>query len=131
MSDDVHWTEEFWAIVNILAEDARKCIGVLDLTEDDEIEAKVFWRRMLARATFALIDDIVYRFMATGLEAIRRDWENTRLRSLKSSMISAMTRLSRRLGAAPFPKPCNSLFVLSRRASIRIMSCQLRELSGK
>ena len=66
MSDEVHWTEEFWESVNILAEDGRKCIAALDQTDETDLEAKYFWRRMLAHATFALINDIAFRFLFSG-----------------------------------------------------------------
>lgn len=66
MGDEKHWADEFWAIVDVLKEDARKCVGVHELTEPDDLEGKIFWRRMLARSTFALIDSVTYRLMITG-----------------------------------------------------------------
>jgi hypothetical protein len=53
--------EEFWSLVKRLRGDVQKCLTGLREASEDDAEGKAFWRRMCARAVFALIDGATYR----------------------------------------------------------------------
>lgn len=60
MNGDTRSTEEFWSVVVHLNEDVTRCTTGLNETAEGDTEGKSFWRRMHARAIFALIDSAVY-----------------------------------------------------------------------
>ena len=52
---------EFWNVVKRLNGDASRCMMSLEETPEEDEEGKAFWRRMYARAVFALVDGATYR----------------------------------------------------------------------
>jgi hypothetical protein len=60
MQDNAISLQEFWGVVKCLNGDASRCIAALAEKPEDE-EERAFWRRMYARAVFALIDGTTYR----------------------------------------------------------------------
>jgi len=63
MNDDNVSLDEFWGLVIRLNGDAARCINALHEAPEDDEAARSFWRRMYARAVFALIDGATYRMM--------------------------------------------------------------------
>lgn len=61
MKDNAISSEDFWILVKRLNGDAQRCLTALHETSEDDAEGKAFWRRMYARAIFALIDGATYR----------------------------------------------------------------------
>jgi hypothetical protein len=61
MQDNTISLEDFWILVKRLNGDAQRCLTALHGTSEDDEEGKAFWRRMYARAIFALIDGATYR----------------------------------------------------------------------
>jgi len=53
--------DEFWDLVISLKDDASRCLREIDETPEEDVVSKVFWRRMYARAVFALIETTTYR----------------------------------------------------------------------
>jgi hypothetical protein len=72
MKDNCISLEEFWSLVIRLNQDAKRCSIALDDTAADDEEGKSFWRRMYARAVFALIDGATYRMMFHAYAARER-----------------------------------------------------------
>jgi hypothetical protein len=60
VKDNAISLEEFWSLVKRLNGDAQRCLKALHETSDDP-DGQAFWRRMYARAVFALIDSATYR----------------------------------------------------------------------
>jgi hypothetical protein len=54
---------QFWEVVSLLNSDAQRCMERLDETPKEDQEGRAFWRRMYARAVFALVDGATYRMM--------------------------------------------------------------------
>ena len=63
MHDNTISLEEFWSLVKRLNSDVKRCMTALDEAAEEDEEGKAFWRRMYARAVFALIDGATYRMM--------------------------------------------------------------------
>lgn len=61
MYDNTVSLEEFWDVVKRLNADARRCMMALEETPEEDEEGRAFWRRMYARAVFALVDGATYR----------------------------------------------------------------------
>lgn len=72
MKDNAISLEEFWSLVKRLNGDAKRCLIALHETPTDDEEGKSFWRRMYARAVFALIDGATYRMMYHAYAATGR-----------------------------------------------------------
>ena len=60
MIDNTKPTEDFWMVVKRLTDDASRCMIMLEEAAEDDAEVKSFWRRMYARAVFAILDSAVY-----------------------------------------------------------------------
>ena len=63
MNDNTVSLEEFWSLVKALNGDVERCMTALHETPEDDAAGKQFWRRMYARAVFAMIDGATYRMM--------------------------------------------------------------------
>src|ERR1044072_7342850 len=61
MYDSTVSLEEFWNVVKRLNGDASRCMMSLEETPEEDEEGRSFWRRMYARAVFAVIDGATYR----------------------------------------------------------------------
>lgn len=61
MKDNCVSIEEFWGLVISLKDDASRCLREIDETPEENVAGKAFWRRMYARAVFALIETATYR----------------------------------------------------------------------
>jgi hypothetical protein len=61
MKDNAISLEDLWVLVKRLNGDAQRCLTALHETSEDDEEGQAFWRRMYARAIFALIDGATYR----------------------------------------------------------------------
>jgi hypothetical protein len=72
MSDTNISLEEFWKLVTRLTADGKTCLTMLDETAEDDAEGKSVWRRMYARAVFALIDGAIYGMMFQAFAARNR-----------------------------------------------------------
>ena len=74
MIDNTVSLEEFWNVFMNLNGDASRCMAALEETPEEDEEGRAFWRRMYARAVFAVIDGATYRmtFHAHAARA-RRD----------------------------------------------------------
>ena len=66
--------KEFWNVFTNLNGDVSRCMAALEETPEEDVEGRAFWRRMYARAVFAVIDGATYRmtFHAHAARA-RRD----------------------------------------------------------
>ncbi|HEX3558877.1 MAG TPA: hypothetical protein VHU19_06725 [Pyrinomonadaceae bacterium] len=53
--------EEFWGVVKRLTGDASRCMMALEETPEEDEQGKAFWRRMYARAVFAVFEGATYR----------------------------------------------------------------------
>ena len=72
MKDNSISLGEFWELVKRLNGDVKRCMLALEDTPEDDEEGKSFWRRMYARAVFALIDGATYRMMFHAYAARER-----------------------------------------------------------
>lgn len=63
MSSHTPSLEDSWKVIKHLNADARRCIKALQETPAEDQEGRAFWRRMYARAVFALLDGAVYNLM--------------------------------------------------------------------
>ena len=72
MKDNTISLGDFWTLVIRLNQDAKRCLQELDESPEDDEEGKSFWRRMYARAVFALIDGATYRMMFHAYAASAR-----------------------------------------------------------
>ena len=63
MKDNAISLDDFWTLVIRLNKDAKRCLQALDETPEDDEAERSFWRRMYARAVFALIEGATYRMM--------------------------------------------------------------------
>src|SRR2546423_886508 len=61
MIDSTVSLEEFWNVVTRLNGDVSRCMAALEETPEEDEEGRAFWRRMYARAVFAVIDGATYR----------------------------------------------------------------------
>src|SRR3989440_13046703 len=61
MYDNTVSLEEFWNVVTRLNGDVSRCMAALEGTPEEDEEGRAFWRRMYARAVFAVIDGATYR----------------------------------------------------------------------
>jgi len=61
MYDNTVSLEEFWNVVTRLNGDVSRCMAALEETPEEDEEGRAFWRRMYARAVFAVIDGATYR----------------------------------------------------------------------
>ncbi len=72
MYDNAISLEEFWGVVRLLTDDAKRCLLELVEVPEDDREMRSFWRRMYARAVFAAIDGATYRMMFQAYAARAR-----------------------------------------------------------
>ncbi|MBC8028566.1 MAG: hypothetical protein H7Z16_00490 [Pyrinomonadaceae bacterium] len=72
MGDNNVSLEEFWNVVRRLNTDVKICMTMLDETAEDDSEGKSIWRRMTARAVFALMDSAIYGMMFQAFAARNR-----------------------------------------------------------
>jgi hypothetical protein len=75
MKDNAISLEEFWGVITRLSNDAKICLGMIELElspEEEDEEERAFWRRMYARAVFAVIDGATYRMMYHAYAATER-----------------------------------------------------------
>ena len=61
MKDNCVSIDEFWDLVISLKNDASRCLREIDETPEEDVVGQEFWRRMYARAVFALIETATYR----------------------------------------------------------------------
>ena len=71
-----------WRLVKRLNGDCKRCLKAIDKTPETDLEEKLFWRRVYARAVFALIDVTTYRMTYHAYAASERPGVNFSLAEL-------------------------------------------------
>jgi hypothetical protein len=72
MSNRTASLEQSWKLIKHLNSDAKRCIRALQEARADDDEERSFWRRMYARAVFAIFDGTVYHLMSHAYVARHR-----------------------------------------------------------
>lgn len=95
--------EEFWNIVIRLNGDVKRCTTMLEETPDSDTENQYVWRRLYARAVFALIDSATYGMMFHAFFARNRP-----------NVTFSMDELIRLEAAYDFDEDCEPVTTISK-----------------